>query len=260
VGETVSLARDGAVAIITVDKPATLNAFDLEMAEALAARAAEAASDPSARAILLRGGGKHFCAGGDLAAISGAKDPGGYVLKLARTANDALRALRAAEKPVLAELKGAVAGGGVGLALAADLRIAADSTKISLAFLKVGLVPDMGSTWSLPRLVGRGRTFELAAEHGPLPVLEAWRMGLVNRVVKADEIDRAGVAWAKELAQLPPKAVGELKRLLGAAEADSFEAHILADSEAIARMAGTQDFLEGARAFFEKRPASFEGR
>lgn len=252
--------RDGAVAILTMDKPATLNAFDQPMAEALAAKAVEVASDAAVRAVVLRGSGRHFCAGGDLAAIAGAHDPSAYVLKLARTANVVLERFRTMDKPVLAELKGAVAGGGVGIALAADLRIAADSTKLSLAFLKVGLTPDMGATWTLPRLVGRARAFELAAVHDPVPVMEAWRMGLLNRVVKAEELERETLNWARELAQLPPKAVAEVKALLNAAETDTYGAHLEQDSAAIARMAATQDFREGVSAFFEKRPPRFEGK
>lgn len=258
--ETVRLERDGAVAVLTMDKPLALNAFDQPMAEALAATAMQVASDASVRAVVLRGAGKHFCAGGDLGAISGARDPSAYVLKLARTANVVLERFRSMDKPVLAELKGAVAGGGVGIALAADVRVAADSTKLSLAFLKVGLTPDMGATWTLPRLVGRARAFELAAVHDPVLVMEAWRMGLVNRVVKASELERESLKWARELALLPPKAVAEVKWLLNAAESDSYAAHLDEDSAAIARMAATQDFQEGVKAFFEKRPPKFEGK
>ena len=210
--------------------------------------------------MLVRGAGKHFCAGGDLHAIAGAKDPSAYVLKLARTANRVIESFRTMPKPVLAELKGAVAGGGVGVALAADLRIAADDAKISLAFLRVGLSPDMGSTWALPRLVGRGRAFDLATSRDTLPVAEAHRLGLVNRVVKPADLEPSSAAWAQELAQLPPLAVRELKGLLNAADSNRLAAHLEADSAAISRTAGSQDFREGARAFFEKRPPKFAGK
>ncbi len=260
VGGKIHVTRQGAVAVLSISNPAGLNAFDLPMAKVFATKTAEVAADSSVRAVLLRGEGKHFCAGGDLAAIRAAPDPSAYVLELARTANRVLAAFRAMPKPVLAELKGAVAGGGVGVALAADLRIAADDAKVSLAFLKVGLTPDMGATWSLPRVVGRGRAFELAASAQPLPVMEAWRWGLVNRVVKAQELERESMAWAQELSALPPKAVAEVKALLNAAEANPFEKHLREDSAAISRMAGTADFQEGARAFFEKRPPRFAGK
>ncbi len=255
----ITLTLDGGVAVLTLNKPAVLNAFDLPMAQELATRVAEVAGDPRIRVVLLRGEGKHFCAGGDLHAISGSSDPSAYVLKLARTANGVLESFRRMDKPVLAELKGAVAGGGVGVALAADLRIADDTAKLSLAFLKVGLSPDMGSTWTLPRIVGRGRAFELATSHDPLPIMEAWRLGLVNRVVKSGALETEGARWARELAKLPPRAVSEVKALINDGEGRSFEEHLKQDSGAIARTAGTADFREGTRAFFEKRPPNFKG-
>lgn len=259
-GGTVGLSHTGSVAVVTISNPARLNAFDQPMAEAMASRLHEAATDGAVRAVLLRGAGDHFCAGGDLAAIRGAADPSEYVLKLAGTANAALRRMREVEKPVLAELKGAVAGGGVGLALAADLRIASDTTKISLAFARVGLSPDMGSTWTLPRMVGRGRAFELALAADPLPVMEAWRWGLVNRVVKAADLEAASLAWALELGRMAPRAVAEVKALFNSGEGASFLDHLEADSAAIARMAGTADFREGADSFLGKRPPEFKGR
>lgn len=256
----VIVARDGPVAIITLNNPGALNAFDLPMAAELAVVVEAAAADGAVRALLVRGAGKHFCAGGDLAAISGAADPSAYTLELARTANRILESFRTMPKPVIAEMRGAVAGGGVGVALAADLRIASDNAKLSLAFHKVGLSPDMGSTWTLPRLVGRGRAFELASSSAPLTIMEAWRLGLVNRVVNDAELETEGLKWAHELAALAPLAVQEVKALLNAAPSNTFTEHIGRDSAAIARMAGTDDFKEGARAFFEKRPPKFEGK
>lgn len=259
-GDQVEVRHDGAVAVLTLDKPETRNAFDLPMARLLVQVLTELAADGRVRCILLRGGGRHFCAGGDLQAMAKDKDPSAYILDLARTANKAVELLRRCDKVALAQLEGAVAGGGLGLALAADLRIASDSAKISLAFLRVGLSPDMGTTWTLPRIVGRGRTLEMAASHDPLPIMEAWRLGLVNRVVKADELEAKGMAWAQELAALPGLAVAEVKTLLNASESATFDDHVVADSGAISRMARTQDFQEGVRAFFEKRPPRFVGR
>lgn len=256
----VGLSREGLVGVITIDRAAALNAFDLPMAEDMAAVAREVGGDDSVRCVVLRGAGKHFCAGGDLEAIGRAHDPSAYVVELARTANVALEQFRSMRKPVLAELKGAVAGGGVGVALSADLRIASDTTKFSLAFLKVGLTPDMGATWALPRTVGRGRAFEMAAVHDPIGAPQALAWGLVNRVVPQADLETRCIAWARELAELPPLAVGELKALFAAGESQPFSAHIAHDSASISRMAGTEDFREGVKAFFEKRPAKFRGR
>jgi 2-(1,2-epoxy-1,2-dihydrophenyl)acetyl-CoA isomerase len=259
-GDGVQTEADGEVAVITLDRPAALNAFDLPMATALAHAMESAGADQAVRAVLLRAAGDHFCAGGDLAAMRAAEDRSDYVRKLAAQAGRGLLAARMAPKPVVAALKGAVAGGGVGLALGADVRIAEPSTRFSLAFLRVGLTPDTGTTWLLPRIVGRAHTMEMAFVREPIRSDEALRRGLVNRVVPAAELDARSREWARELARLPPVAVGELKALVDGAHDRDLRAHLEADTDAVARAAATADFAEGLESFFEKRPPRFEGR
>ncbi|HEX9710114.1 MAG TPA: enoyl-CoA hydratase-related protein [Candidatus Thermoplasmatota archaeon] len=257
---TVSDERDGAVAVITLRRPESLNAFDLEMVRSLAGAVERARGDAAVRAVLLRAEGDHFCAGGDLAAMRAAADPSAYVRQLASAAGRALLALRSAPQPVVAALKGAVAGGGVGLALGADVRVAAEGTRFSLAFLRVGLTPDTGTTWMLPRLIGRARTMEMAFSHEPVRAAEAHAWGLVHRVVPAADLEAEALRTARELASLPPVAVREMKGLIDGAELDGLRAHLDADAEAVARAAATQDFREGLDAFFGKRAPRFEGR
>jgi 2-(1,2-epoxy-1,2-dihydrophenyl)acetyl-CoA isomerase len=256
----VSVERDGVVAVVTLRRPATLNAIDLPMAKELAAILEREGADNAVRAVLLQGEGDHFCAGGDLAAMRAAPDPAAYVNELAALAGRGLLAMRSIPKPVVAALQGAVAGAGVGLALGADVRMAAQSTRVSLAFLRVGLSPDTGTTWILPRLVGRGRTLEMAFSPEPVGADEALRLGLVNRVVKAEDLGAASLAWAHDLARLPPVAVHELKALVNLAEGGGLQAHLEAETAAVARAAATHDFQEGLKAFFEKRRPQFEGR
>lgn len=256
----VSTARDGDVAVITLCRPKLLNAFDLPAAVAVADAVEAAGSDGGVRAILLRAEGKHFCAGGDLAAMRASSDPGSYVRELAGAAARGLLAMRGAPKPVVAELKGAVAGGGVGLALGADVRIAEPDTRFSLAFLRVGLTPDTGTTWLLPRLVGGARTMELAFMPDPVRAEEAKRLGLINRIVPADELEAKAMAWARELAALPPLAVAELKALVDSAHTTPLAKHVEKDTQAVARTAASADFQEGLGAFFEKRPPRFQGK
>ena len=258
-GDRVLVEHSNGVAVMTLNNPDSLNAFDLEMAREMARKTKQVAADARARAVLIRGAGKHFCAGGDLAAMRASNDPSGYIHELASTAGEGVEALRTMAKPVLAQLRGAVAGGGVGLSLGADVRIAGESTRFSLAFLKVGLSPDMGSTWSLPRLIGRARAFEMAYSSNAVVAAEALRIGLVNRVVPDSVLDSAAKAWALELAEMPPVAVAELKRLMVEGETNALAKHLKDDSAAVGRTAGSKDFQEGMAAFFEKRPPKFKG-
>lgn len=256
----VSSGREGDVAVITLCRPRLLNAFDLPTAVAVADAVEAAGLDGAVRAILLRAEGNHFCAGGDLAAMREAPEPGTYVRELAAAAARGLLAMRGAPKPVVAELKGAVAGGGVGLALGADVRIAEPDTRFSLAFLRVGLAPDTGTTWLLPRLVGSARTMEMAFMPDPVRAEEAKRLGLVNRIAPADVLEARARAWARELAALPPIAVAELKSLVDSAPTTDLATHVARDTEAVARTAASEDFQEGLGAFFEKRPPKFQGK
>lgn len=260
--ETILFERDGAVATISLNRPKALNAFDGRMHEELQAALDAAARDESIRCVVLRGEGRGFSAGadlrsGDLSREGGdAPDLGEY---LRRTYGKTVTKISAMEKPVLASLHGPVYGAGVGLALACDLRIAAEDAKFSVAFIKIGLMPDAGVSFFLPRAIGLGRAMELSMLGDAVEAQEAQRIGLVNRVVPGGRLAQETAALARRLAGMPTTALGQTKRALHA----SFESDLAEALETEARgqsLCGyTKDHQEGVAAFFEKRAPEFTG-
>jgi len=254
-------AVDGAVATIAFNRPQVMNALDAHAIIALRDACERARDDAAVRVIVLRGHGPAFVAGGDIAWFhANLQSMGALVPEMAGALHAAIRALRDAAKPVLASVHGAVAGAGMSLLAAADLAIAADETKFSMAYSAIGTSPDGGSTWFLPRLIGARRAMELLLLPEPFDAATALRFGLVNRVVPAVELETETLRLAKRLAAGPTHAYAETKALVN----HSFETPLAAqlDSEAAAfeRCAATRDFAEGVTAFVEKRKAKFEGR
>jgi|FaiFalDrversion3_1042247.scaffolds.fasta_scaffold00008_2 2-(1,2-epoxy-1,2-dihydrophenyl)acetyl-CoA isomerase len=249
--------RDG-VATLTLNRPEALNALNRPMLAELRAALREAERDPRVRCLVLTGAGKAFCAGQDLEELEPEEQD---VLEYLREhVNPIILHLRRMEKPVLAAVNGVAAGAGWSLALACDLRMASADARFLTAFVQVGLVPDAGSTYFLPRLVGLGRAFELCALSDSLSAEEALQWGLVNWVVPPGELrDRAG-EMASRLAQGPTRAYGLLKRaLFRSVEGDLASA---LDYEAMLQKVATrtEDHREGWRAFRERRPPRFTGR
>ncbi|WP_186418727.1 enoyl-CoA hydratase-related protein [Bosea sp. CS1GBMeth4] len=258
-GEPVRLAIEHAVAIVTLDRPQVLNAIDAHMARSLAAAISRIAQDGTVRAVLLRGEGRAFCAGGDVARfVEG--DPAAAIEAIIDPLHAALRTLDALKLPTLAAVQGPAAGAGFSLALACDLCIAAEDAVFTLAFARIGISPDSSSTYRLPRIVGTRKALELAMLAEPVRAPEALALGLVNRVVPSADLASEAMALARRLAQGPTAAHARIKHLVGHSLGNDLAAQL--DLERAAFLAGTRtaDFREGAEAFLAKRPARFEGR
>lgn len=256
---TLAVRSEDGVACITLCRPDRMNAFDDAMKADLLAVLKTVERDPAVRAVVLTGAGRAFCSGQDLQMDPEQANslPVGRMLR--EKYHPIFEKLRAMPKPVIAAIQGVAAGMGVSLALACDMRVMARETYMTLAFVKIGLVPDCGATWTLTRLVGPGRAFELAATGDKLPADKALAWGAVNEVVPADQVLATAMERAKALAAGPTLALGLLKKALDHALEADFPSQLLFESQMQQTAARTSDFAEGVRAFGEKRPARFTG-
>jgi 2-(1,2-epoxy-1,2-dihydrophenyl)acetyl-CoA isomerase len=250
-------AADG-VATITLDRPDALNALTVSLKQELLAAFREAGRDSAVRAIVLTGAGRAFCAGQDLRERL-EPDAVPLAVEIRERYNPVIIAMRRLEKPIVGAINGVAAGAGASLAFACDLRIAAEGASFVLAFGRVGLVPDSGSTWFLPRLIGLARAFELALLNEPLSAADAERVGLVNRVVAAGDLLGAAREIAVRLAAAAPQAVGLTKRALNRSLETDLESALEYEAFLQGIAGRTADHAEGMRAFLEKRPPRFTG-
>ena len=249
------------IATIALNRPQVMNALDAGMIGRLRTVCEEARDDPAVRAIVLRGNGKAFLAGGDVALFH-ANLPRlpEMVSELAGELHHAIIALREAAKPVLASVHGAVAGAGVSLLAAADLGIAAADTKFTLAYSRIATSPDGGSTYFLPRLVGTRKALELMLLADTFDATTARELGLVNWVVPGAELAIETARLAQRLANGPTRAYAETKTLVNRTFERPLAAQLDAEVQAFARCARTQDLAEGVTAFVEKRKPNFTGK
>ncbi len=255
-------SREGAIATLTMNRPERLNALNAELSVAIAAALARVAADPDVRVVVLTGAGRAFCAGGDLAMISEARErSGGRELEpLLRAGMDAILTLCTMPKPAIAAVNGPAAGAGMNLALACDIRIASDEATFGQNFARVGLFPDFGGTYLLPRLVGPARAAEMFYTGEMIDAKTAERIGAVNRVVPAQQLAAETRALAERLEQAPPLAVRAIKRVLFESDRAALERALEFEAETQMKCFSSEDCGEGIRAFFEKRAPRFRGR
>ena len=249
------------VATLTLNRPDRLNSFNTQMHEEVAAALATVESDAGIRALLLTGAGRGFCAGQDLnlrEASAGSDFDAGAAID--RYYNPLVRRLKALQKPVIAAVNGPAAGAGANLALACDIVIAARSASFLQAFCRIGLVPDTGGTWFLPRLAGSARAMAMMMLGEPLSAAQAAEWGLIWKVVDDDKLAGEARALALKLAHGPTIGLGLIKEALNRALENTLDAQLDLERDLQRVAARSADFREGVAAFLEKRPAQFSGR
>ena len=252
------LERHGAVATLRFNRPEALNAIDVPMANAFLAAVQSIAADPGVRAVVLRGNGRGFMAGGDLATLRA--DPVQGAIDILTPLNAALQLLAQMNAPVIAPVHGAAAGAGLSLVLMADYVIAAEGTRFNLAYINLGTSCDVGASWALPRIVGVRQALEIALLGEAFTADDALRLGLVNRVVPGAELDSATTALAQRLASGPTLAYGAMKRLMRASMDHTLPEQLAAEKGAFVHCAGTEDFRAGVEAFHQRQSPQFVGR
>jgi 2-(1,2-epoxy-1,2-dihydrophenyl)acetyl-CoA isomerase len=257
------------VATVTLNEPARMNPLSDALQRGVLDAIERVCDDVTVRALLLTAHGKGFCVGADLADLSvRSRDMapgdtlGGFVGRMMdATGNPIVTGLRSLPVPVVCAMNGAAAGGGVGLALACDLVVAARSAYFYLPFVPaLGIVPDLGSTWVLPRAVGRARAMGLALTGDRLPAEKAQDWGLIWACVDDDQLQAEARKLARKLADLPAHAIAEIRAMFAAAETNTFEQQVMLERERQAQLIDRESFLEGLQAFGERRKPNFLGR
>jgi 2-(1,2-epoxy-1,2-dihydrophenyl)acetyl-CoA isomerase len=259
---TIQLEMREAVGIITLNRPESLNALTTEVGQEFQAAVAEV-QQRGARAVVITGAGRAFCAGGDLREMQRMAAQEGKVEAFfdepLRLLNECILLIRRAPLPFVAAVNGAASGGGCNLALACDLVVAGEGARFNQAFIKIGLVPDCGGTFILPRLVGWKRAAELMMTGEVVTAARALEIGMINAVVPDGELLARALAMAEKLAQAPTAAIGRIKELMEASATNNYAGQLELERKTQIQSGLTKDFREGVAAFIEKRPPKFVG-
>ena len=258
--ETIRFELDGAVARITLNRPDRLNSFNVQMHHELADVLREGLED--ARVVVLTGAGRGFCAGQDLndRAVSADGHPADLGNAVETCWNPLIRQLTSLPQPVIARVNGVAAGAGANIALACDIAVAARSAKFIQSFSAIGLIPDSGGTWALPRVVGQARALGLALTGEPLSAEKAEQWGMIWKCADDEALDAEVNAIAQKLASLPPLGLAAIKKMLRESWSHTLDQELNLQRDAMRRLGFTEDYREGVAAFLEKRPANFVGR
>lgn len=255
---SVITSSQNGVCTITLNRPDVFNSFDQNMGKSFQSALEEAAGNSSVRCVVITGTGRAFCAGQDLKEVTSENSPGFKVI-VEETYNRSIRRICNMEKPVVAAVNGVAAGAGANIALACDFVVAKSSAKFIQAFASIGLIPDSGGTFWLPRLVGMARAKALTMLGSPLVASEAQAMGLIHQAVDDEAFDDAVHALASTLANMPTRGLGLTKKALHAAMNHDLHAQLKLELDLQFEAAETSDYAEGVQAFLEKRKPQFTG-
>lgn len=249
---------DSGVATITLNRPDVYNALNDEITYEFQAALKEVAKDNNVRVVVLTGEGKAFCSGQDLKAASG-QQKRSFMQSLHKRYNPIVSAMRSLPKPIVCRLNGVAAGAGCSLALACDIIVAAEEATLIEVFINIGLVPDSGSSYFLPRLVGMAKAFEMCSMGSRVKATEAATLGLINKVVPANQLDEAVKSYTDYYATAPTKSIGLIKKMLAKSATSTLD-EMLEYEAYCQEIAGTSnDYKEGVSAFLEKRKPNFKG-
>ena len=260
--ETILFSVEGGAARLTLNRPDRLNAFTVQMHEEIAAALEVVEGEQSIRVLIINGAGRGFCAGQDLS--DRAVSPGGAAVDLGdsveRRYNPLIRRLAALPMPVVASVNGVAAGAGASLAFASDIVIAARSAKFIMSFANIGLVPDSGSSWALPRLAGQARALGLALTGDPLPAETAADWGLIWKCVDDDKLAAETDALAAKFASAPTRGLAETKKLIRGAFSRTLDEQLDLERDRMRELGRSDDYREGVDAFLNKRKPDFKGK
>jgi 2-(1,2-epoxy-1,2-dihydrophenyl)acetyl-CoA isomerase len=257
--ETIVVENQGAVATIRLNRPQVYNSFNREMALALQAQLDHFAMDESVRAIVLTGSGKAFCAGQDLAEVTGPNPPG-FLTILGEHYNPIITRIRNISKPIIAAVNGVAAGAGANIALACDVVVAAESASFIQAFSKIGLIPDSGGTFFLPRMIGFQRASALMMTGDKVSSQEALHMGMLYKVYSDDVFSEHVMKLALDLSLMPTHALGLIKSALNQSMSNDLESQLAVEERYQIDAGQSADYQEGVTAFMEKRKPVFRGK